>query len=147
MRIIIGSDHAGYKLKEEIKQMLKKQKHTIEDIGTYSEKIKVDYPDYAFKLAKKIVKDKKAKGILICGTGTGMAIAANRIKGARAAFAYDEYSAIMSRKDNDANILTLRARNFSARKAKKLVQLWLATPFSRAKRHKRRIAKLDKQNA
>jgi len=139
MRIIIGSDHGGYKLKEYLKKEITK----LEDIGTYSEK-STDYPDIARKAAKIIQKNKNTKAILICGTGTGMCIAANRFKGVRAAVIYDEYSAKMSRIDNDANIICLRARNFNYSKAKKLVKLWLKQRFSGKPRHKRRIRKLDK---
>jgi len=139
MRIIIGSDHGGYKLKE----YLKKQINGLEDIGTYSEK-SADYPDIAKKAAKIIQKNKNTKAILICGTGTGMCIAANRFKGVRAAVIYDSYSAKMSRKDNDANIACLRERLFNHSKAKKLVKLWLKQGFSGKPRHKRRIRKLDR---
>jgi len=141
VKIFIGADHAGYKLKEHIKKYFDKVKISYEDLGTNSEK-SVDYPDYAKKVSRKVAKNKNSKGILICGTGTGMVMASNKIKGARAAFAYDKYSAVMSRKHNDANILCLRGRRFSKNKAKELVKIWLKTPFSNKKRHKRRINKL-----
>lgn len=139
MQIIIGSDHAGYKLKE----YLKKELSGLDDIGTYSED-RVDYPDIARKTAKKIQKNKNTKAILICGTGTGMCMAANRFRGVRAVLVYDKYSAIMSRKDNDANIICLRGRRVNYLKAKQLVKLWLKQKFSKEQRHKRRIQKLDK---
>ena len=144
MKIILGSDHAGYKVKEKIKKLLGKYKIEYEDIGTNSEK-PVDYPAYAKKAAKKVAKNKDRMAILVCGTGTGMTIAANKIKGIRAVAAYDEYSAKMSRKDNDANVLGLRGRNFPYTKIEKIVKMWLQTPFSGNKRHKRRISKLDKK--
>ena len=100
MSVIIGSDHAGYKLKE----YLKKELSGLEDIGTYSDD-RVDYPDIARNAAKKIQRNKNTKAILICGTGTGMCIAANRFRGVRAVLVYDTYSAVMSRNDNDANII------------------------------------------
>lgn len=140
MQIIIGSDHGGYKLKE----YLKKQISGLEDIGAYSEEKRDDYPDIAKKAAKIIQKNKNKKAILICGTGTGMCIAANRFRGVRAVLVYDEYSAVMSRTDNDANIICFRERKFSYSKAKKLVKLWLKQEFSGKARHKRRIRKLDR---
>ncbi|MBW2968901.1 ribose 5-phosphate isomerase B [Candidatus Woesearchaeota archaeon] len=141
MKIILGADHAGYKLKEIIKKFLIKKKIEFEDTGTNSTE-PVDYPDYAKKVARKIQKNKNNRGILVCGSGTGMCIAANRFKKIRAVSAYDEYSAKMSRKDNDSNILCLRGRKFNPKKAKKLVNIWLKEKFSNKKRHKRRIRKL-----
>ena len=138
--IYIGSDHAGYQLKEFLKKHLDKRKIKYKDLGTYSEE-PVDYPDIAYKVAKKVANE-KAKGILICGTGIGMCIAANKVKGIRAAVAYDAYSAKMSREHNDANVLCLRGRNINMKKQAKLVNIWLKTEFSGNKRHKRRIAKL-----
>lgn len=144
MRVYIAADHAGYKLKEYLKKyFIKKNIHFV-DLGAYSDKKQDDFPDFAVKVAKKISKDKKSKGILICGTGTGMVMAANRIKGARAALAYDKYSAVMSRRDNDANILCLRGRETSFENQKKIVNYWLGTDFSNIARYKRRIKKLEK---
>lgn len=138
--IYIASDHAGYELKEYLKKYFDREKIEYKDLGTNS-KEKVDYPDYAKKVALKVKKSKQ-KGILICGTGTGMCIAANRIKGIRAALIYDEYSAKKSRQDNDANIACLRGRKFSKEKAKYIVNVWLKTNFSNKIRYKRRIKKL-----
>jgi len=142
MQIFLGSDHAGFKRKEEIKYFLEKNKIIYEDLGTNSEE-SVDYPDYAFKVAKQVAKNKNSRGILICGSGTGMAIAANKVKGIRAATAYDAFSAKFSRTDNDTNILTLRARKFSLDKTKKIIKIWLQTPFSDKPRHKNRIKKIS----
>src|SRR3989344_4708450 len=103
IKIIIGSDHAGFKLKGEINKFLDKHLIMYEDIGTFGGNKNDDYPDYAFEVAEKVAKNKNAKGILVCGTGTGMAIAANKVKGIRAAFVYDNYSAKMARNDNDTN--------------------------------------------
>ena len=140
-KIYIGSDHAGFRVKEKLKKYFKKIGISHEDLGTYSLE-SVDYPDYAAAVAKKVAKEKYAKGVLICGTGTGMVIAANKIKGIRAAAAYDRYSAEMSRFHNDANILALRGRFFPFEKIKKIVSVWLRTPFSQKPRHKRRINKI-----
>jgi ribose 5-phosphate isomerase B len=142
-KIYLSADHAGFKLKERIKRFLDKKKIPYEDLGTDSLK-SVDYPDYAKKVAKKVAKEKNSRGILICGTGTGMAIAANRFKGVRAAAAYDIYSAKMSRVDNDANVLGLRGRFFPFEKIKKIISIWLKTPFSGKSRHRIRIQKLEK---
>ena len=141
MRVIIASDHAGLRLKEKVKKYLAKKKIEYEDLGTESF-TSVDYPDYALKVAEKVAKNKNTRGILICGTGTGMTIAANKVKGIRAVAAYDAYSAKMSRIDNDTNVLGLRGRFFPLEKIKKIITVWLDTPFSGEKRHKRRIKKI-----
>ncbi len=141
MRVILASDHAGLRLKEKVKKYLAKKKIKYEDLGTESLK-SVDYPDYALKVAEKVAKNKNTRGILVCGTGTGMTIAANKVKGIRAVAAYDAYSAKMSRKDNDTNVLGLRGRFFPLEKIKKIITVWLDTPFSGEQRHKRRIKKI-----
>lgn len=144
MRVIIGSDHTGVNLKQEIKKVLLKENIIFEDVGTDDSSKPVDYPDIAKKVTKAIKADttNQTKGILICGTGTGMSIAANRIKGIRAAIAYDNYSAKMAKNDNDANILCLRARYVPFDKSKEFVKTWISTPFSKLKRHKERIKQL-----
>ena len=142
-KVYLGSDHAGFKIKERLKKYFEQKKILYEDLGTHSRE-PVDYPDYALAVAKKVAKDKDARGILICGSGTGMVIAANKVKGIRAVAPYDSYSAEMSRKDNDANVLGLRARFFPFEKTKKIVAVWLAAPFSGKARHRRRINKITK---
>lgn len=141
--IYIGADHAGFKLKERIKKFLGKREYKVVDMGGKGI-AGDDYPDFAFAIAKKVAHDKNSKGILICGTGTGMAMAANKVKGIRAMAGYDKYSVKMGRRDNDANVLCLRGRKFSSRKNLKLVKLWLNEKFSDMKRHKRRIRKIEK---
>ncbi len=138
--VYIGADHAGFKLKEKLKKYFDKTGITYDDLGGKGE-AGDDYPDYAFKVAERVARD-NSRGILICGTGTGMIIAANKIKGIRAAVAYDNYSAKMAREHNDANVLCLRGRNFSDAKNLQLVKIWLNTEFSEAKRHNRRIRKI-----
>lgn len=145
MVIYLGTDHAGYKLKEYLKKYLQNKKLDFVDLGTYSEKEKDDYPDFAHKVCKKLIRDKKSKGVLICGTGTGMVIAANRYKGIRATLAYDKYSAEMSRKDNDSNVLCLRGRKVKFEEQERLLHEWLNTDFSNNLRHKRRIKKIEKK--
>lgn len=134
--IYIGADHGGFEHKEYIRRLLEKKGVPYVDIGTFDEK-PVDYPKYAKEVAKKAVKE-DTLGFLVCGTGTGMCIAANKIKGARAAVVYDEYSATMARKDNDAQIACLRGRNFPKTKIKIIVESFLSTKPSKAKRHVRR---------
>lgn len=144
MKIIIGSDHAGYRIKEKIKNYLDKLKINYEDVGADSFEEKDDYPDFAAKAARKVAKDKNTKGILVCGTGVGICIAANKVKGIRAVAAYDSYTAKMSRNHNNANILCLRGRNFPFWKTKMILKTWLDSGFSGDERHKRRIAKIEK---
>lgn len=143
VRVYIGSDHAGFKVKQKVKEYFKKRGISYEDLSP--ELIEGDdYPDYAFKVAEKVSKSKDSRGILVCGTGSGMCIAANKVKGIRAATIYDKYSAIMSRKDNNSNIACLRARRFFPRADIRLIDAWLNTEFSHEERHKRRLAKIEK---
>ncbi len=146
MKIYIGTDHAGFELKEELKKFLKDLGCEVEDKGAYEFNREDDYPDFILPVVKAvaedIAKDLDSRGIVIGGSGQGEAIVANKVKNIRAAVVYDEYSAKMSREHNDANIVSLGTRTLSADKAKKLVKLWLETPFSNEERHKRRIEKI-----
>lgn len=142
MKLILGSDHAGYRLKEAIKKYTKKLGHENLDYGTNSEE-PIDYPDISEKVARDVV-NKNLKGILVCGSGTGMSIAANKVKGARAALCYDEFTAGVAREHNDANILCLAGRDMSIKKAEKITKVWLETAFSNEERHKRRVEKIKK---
>ena len=144
LKIYLGADHAGFAFKEKIKEFLSKKDIYFEDLGSYDFNSKDDYPDYAFAVGKRVARHNGSKGILICGTGTGMVIAVNKVKGVRAAVGYDSYSVKMGRHDNDTNILCLRGRKFSDSKNLKLVKLFLSENFSRLKRHKRRITKISK---
>lgn len=142
MRIALGSDHAGYKLKEIIKAYLKRKKIDFEDFGTTSEE-SVDYPDFGFAVAKAVAKGEFDRGILFCGSGVGMAIIANKVKGIRAVNAYNTYTAKQSRQHGDCNVLCLAGRRLSKAKATKIVDVWLKTEFSGEERHLRRIRKID----
>jgi ribose 5-phosphate isomerase B len=144
--VVIGSDHAGHAVKQRIIAHLAKKGYTLVDVGGFNPDVADDYPDYAIEVAKAVASDKQhaTKGVLICGSGTGMVIAANKVKGIRASVVYDEYSAKMARHDNDANVIALRGRNFKTSIEPKLVDLFLTTPFSNIPRHKRRIAKIAK---
>ena len=140
--LYLGADHAGYATKGYIKKFLDKNKIQYKDLSPVLKKGD-DYPDHAKKVAKAVIKS-KGQGILVCGTGTGMVMAANKFKGIRAVLVYDKYTAVKSREHNDANIITLRARGFSKEKAKELVKVWLKTKFSNVSRHKRRIKKISR---
>ena len=135
-RIYIASDHAGYKLKTQLIKIFP----DITDLGTKSEE-SVDYPDFAHKLTKEVLNNKENFGILICGTGIGMSIAANRKKGIRAGLASNSKIARLIRKHNDANVLILPGRFINTNEAKKSVQAFLSTKFESG-RHKRRISKI-----
>ncbi|OIO52893.1 MAG: ribose 5-phosphate isomerase B [Candidatus Portnoybacteria bacterium CG_4_8_14_3_um_filter_44_15] len=139
--IYIGADHAGYNLKEELKKHLKELGYDFEDLGNKESEPQDDYPDFALKVAQKATETRE-KGIVICGTGIGSCIVANKVRGARAAAVWDEFTAIQSREHNDANILCLGGRVLDAGTAKKIVRLWLETKFSGEERHLRRIRKI-----
>ena len=139
-KICIASDHAGLNLKEDIKNFLINKNISIIDIGPYENK-SVDYPDYAKKLAKRIKSKKSDLGILICGSGTGMAISANKIKSIRAAVCYNAMSTRLSRQHNNANIIALGARLTNKRLSLKLVEIFLKTKFEGG-RHLRRVKKI-----
>ena len=136
----IASDHAGYKLKEDIKNYLIDKKMSVFDIGPYNDN-SVDYPDYAKKLSNRIKLKKSDVGILVCGSGTGMAISANKIKSIRAAVCYNTKSTRLSRQHNNANIIALGSRLTKKKLSLKLVEIFLKTKFEGG-RHLRRIKKI-----
>ena len=139
-KVVLASDHAGFKLKEEIKNFLIKKKEKILDLGTKNTN-SVDYPDYAHLLSRKIKKNKNQFGILICGSGTGMSMAANKHKNIRAALCYDSKSTRLSRLHNNANVMTIGARLIKKSVALKCVNTFLSTDFDGG-RHLRRIKKI-----
>jgi len=137
VKLAIGADHAGYYLKEQIKEFLKSKNIDFKDYGTF--KIEsCDYPEYAYKVGQAVVNGEADLGILICGTGIGMSITANKIKGIRAALVYDEQTAKLSRQHNDANVLCMGGRLTPEEEAKKIVDIWLNTSFEGG-RHEKRI--------
>jgi ribose 5-phosphate isomerase B len=138
--IAVGADHAGFSLKEELKLWLTARGHEVLDFGTNSADV-VDYPDYAVLVAEAVTRGSATRGVLVCGTGIGMAIAANKVRGARAAACGDAEAARMSREHNDANILTLGARLIERESAFSILETWLKADFVGG-RHARRIAKL-----
>jgi len=140
MKIALGADHAGYQLKDQIKQHLAQQGIELCDEGTSSPE-SVDYPDFARAVAHDVAEHRANLGILVCGSGIGMAIAANKVDGIRAANVTSEYEAQMSREHNDANVLALGARILKPEEALCIVDKWLATPFAGG-RHERRVEKI-----
>jgi ribose 5-phosphate isomerase B len=140
MRIAIGSDHRGYHLKEQLIAMLRSKGHEVFDEGATATE-SVDYPDFAALVAKKVSTGAVERGILICGTGIGMAIAANKFAGVRAAPCNDEVTAEISRRHNDLNVLCLSADMLSPRMVERMVEVWISTPFEGG-RHERRVEKI-----
>jgi len=140
MKIALGADHAGYELKDKIKLHLQQQGIEVRDEGTSSPE-SVDYPDYARSVAHDVSEQRADLGILVCGSGIGMAITANKVDGIRAANVSTDYEAQMSREHNNANVLALGARILSAEQAFGIVDKWLATPFAGG-RHERRVEKI-----
>ncbi len=141
MKVIIGSDHAGYQMKEKVIAHLRQRGVEVEDVGTHGEE-SVDYTDFGKKVASKVSDASFDRGILICGTGLGMSMVANRFRGVRAALANDLFSAIMSRRHNDSNVLAMGGRLIGDTLALQLVDTWLDTPFEGG-RHQRRLEKID----
>jgi ribose 5-phosphate isomerase B len=140
MKIIIGNDHAGLDFKHHIITYLKSKNIEVIDVGS-SEKASVDYPDYAQIVSKEVLKDSNALGILICGTGIGMSIAANKYKGIRAALIYDIDTATLAKAHNKANVICLGSRKTSHIDATKMIEAFLDTDFE--SRHQRRIDKIN----
>ncbi len=141
--LYIGSDHAGFALKEAIKQYLDRKKVQYEDLGNHQYVRSDDYPDSAYAVAAKVAKA-NARGIVVCHNGVGVCIAANKVNGVRAVNAPSVAIAKESRTDNDTNVLCLGGEYISSSLAKRIIAAWLETPFSRAERHHRRVNKIKK---
>lgn len=142
MRIAIGSDHRGYHLKEKLSNILRTKGHEVSDEGTDVTEA-VDYPDFAAIVGKKVSDGTADRGILICGTGIGMAITANKFPGVRAAACTDEVTAEIARRHNDLNVLCLSADMLSPRVVERMVEIWIETEFEGG-RHLRRVEKIQK---
>lgn len=142
--IYLGADHAGFSLKEKIKAHLERTRARYADLGAFAYDASDDYPDVAALVARKVAADRSSRGILVCGTGNGMAIAANKIKGIRAAVAWDSFSAKKAAQDDAANILALPGRDITEQLAIHAVAEYLSAPPSKAARHARRIGKIKK---
>ncbi|OPY02915.1 MAG: putative sugar phosphate isomerase YwlF [Syntrophorhabdus sp. PtaB.Bin047] len=141
MKIAVGSDHAGFELKEYIKEILPAGEYQVTDVGTHSPE-SVDYPDFGFDVARRVAAGEADRGILVCGTGIGMSIAANKVKGIRAALVNDLYTAAQSRRHNDANVLVLAGRIIGKGLAEEIVKTWLSTEFEGG-RHLGRLRKIE----
>jgi ribose 5-phosphate isomerase B len=142
MRIALGADHGGFELKEKIRQHLVDRGLSVDDLGTNSSDA-VDYPDYALAVGERVAAERADRGILVCGSGIGMSIAANKIPGIRAVNGHSELEAQLSREHNDANVLTLGGRSLDEADALKIVDRWLNTRFPRDARHVRRLEKIS----
>ena len=140
MKIAIGSDHAGYEAKQALVEHLRREGLEFLDFGTYTEK-SCDYPDFAVLVALSVARGEVDRGVLLCGTGIGMSISANKIDGVRAALCHDEQTVRMSREHNDANILCLGTRILDLDRLISCLDLWIQTPFS-GDRHARRVSKI-----
>lgn len=141
MKIALGADHGGFELKRSLASHLQKKGHRLVDFGTDSADA-VDYPDYAERVAVAVAGREADRGIMICGSGVGAAIAANKVPGARAALCHDTFSAHQGVEDDDANVLCLGARVVGPALAADIVDVWLAAKFSNAERHRRRLEKV-----
>lgn len=141
MRIAIGADHGGLRLKEEITALIRELGHEVVDYGCDCE-ASVDYPDYALPVATDVASGAVDRGILICGTGIGMSIAANKVPGIRCALVHDMFSAQATRDHNDTNVLAMGERVIGPGLAKEIARIWLDTPFSGNERHANRIRKV-----
>jgi ribose 5-phosphate isomerase B len=140
MNIVIGSDHRGFAIKQRLLKLLEQWGHKVVDAGAYSNE-STDYPDFAFAVAHRVGSGEYDRGLLICGTGLGMCIAANKVQGVRAAPCHDIVTAEMSRRHNDANILCLSGDLLGEEMIERITKIWLETPFEGG-RHARRIDKI-----
>jgi ribose 5-phosphate isomerase B len=140
MRIVVGNDHRGYPVRDKLIELVKRLGHEVVDVGSNSPD-PVDYPDVALRAGRKVVDGEADRGILICGTGLGMCIAANKVPGIRAAPVHDDLAAEMSRRHNDLNVLCLSADMLGGGLIERIVEIWLDTPFEGG-RHARRVQKI-----
>jgi len=143
MNILVSNDHAGVQLKNEVKSFLEDKGYIVENLGDNSGE-SVDYPDIIHPLAKEISKNKDKKGIIMCGTGNGVSMVANKYEGVRAGLCWSKDIAELIRKHNDANVLSLPARFISTKEALEIVEVFLETDFEDGGRHERRVEKIDK---
>jgi ribose 5-phosphate isomerase B len=144
-RIAVGADHAGFRAKEEVKRMLQDRGFEVLDMGTTSDE-STDYPDYAVKVSEAVSSGRAQKGVLVCGTGVGMCMTANKVRGIRAALVTNDLTAEMSRRHNDANVFCAGARVLEPAEIGRLLQIWLSTPFEGG-RHERRVRKIGELDA
>jgi ribose 5-phosphate isomerase B len=143
MKIAVGADHGGFRLKNSILEFLKELGREVHDLGTHSED-PVDYPDFALSVSQEILLQRADRGILICGSGVGACVAANKFPGIRAGLCHDTFSAHQGVEDDNINVLCLGARVIGKELAKDIVKVWLSASFSGAERHNRRLSKVEK---
>ncbi len=141
MKIVLGADHGGFDLKEEVKPLLEEMGHEVIDVGCHSTE-SVDYPEYAKAVCRMVMQEEADRGILVCGTGIGMSMVANRFPGIRAALCHEIFTAAMSRRHNDSNVLCMGGRVIGSALALEMVKTWIETPFEGG-RHIRRISMFD----
>ena len=144
MRIVIASDHAGVDLKARLVELIGEAGHDVCDLGP-ADTSSVDYPDFAHALAREVALGEAEQGILVCGTGIGMSLTANRHSGVRAALCHDAFTAEMARRHNDANVLCIGARSTGPGVAEQMVRIFLETPFEGG-RHQRRVEKIERED-
>jgi ribose 5-phosphate isomerase B len=145
MKIAVGSDHRGFEVKRRVALSLQSMGHEVQDLGAHS-RDSVDYPDFAFQVGQAVGEGRADRGVLICGTGIGMCIAANKVKNVRAAPCHDSITAEMSRRHNDANVLCLSADLLGEELIERMLRIWLETPFESG-RHARRVEKITRFEA
>jgi ribose 5-phosphate isomerase B len=143
MIIAVGADHGGFQLKNKIVEFLKGQGQEVHDLGTFSED-PVDYPDFAMAVSQEVILKRANRGVLLCGSGVGACVAANKFPGIRAGLCHDTFSAHQGVEDDNVNVLCLGARVIGPELAKEIVKVWLSATFSEAERHKRRLSKVEK---
>jgi RpiB/LacA/LacB family sugar-phosphate isomerase len=141
MKIVIGSDHAGFELKEQIAALVRELSHEVIDVGTDNGTKAVDYPDYAESVGKSVMNNQAERGILICGSGVGASVAANKLPGIRAGICHDTYSAHQGVEHDDMNVLVMGGRIIGLELARELVRSYLSAQFTKEERHLRRLAK------
>jgi ribose 5-phosphate isomerase B len=146
MRIAVGADHAGFPLKQELAEALRQEGHEIVDVGAYSTEPS-DYPDFALGVGRAVLEGRAERGILVCGSGVGVSVAANKLHGIRAAVCHDAYSAHQGVEHDDMNVLVLGSRVIGSALARDLVKSFLAARFSEEERHVRRLAKVKAMEA
>ena len=142
MRIAIGADHAGYELKAPLVQLLEGLGHEVVDIGAYAQDSSDDYPDFAAEVAERVGSGEVARGVLVCGSGVGACVVANKVRGVRASVCHDTYSARQGVDHDDMNVLCLGARIVGAELANELVEVFVSASFSGEERHQRRLGKI-----
>ena len=149
MKIYIGADHRGFELKKELKKFLIEKGYEVEDAGAFKYDKDDDYPDFAEAVAEKVSKDDSARGILLCGSGTGMDAAANKVRGVRATLAFSKEITRAARNDDDVNVISLPADFLKSEEAEEIAEIFLKTPFEAVERRVRRlqkIAEIEKKN-